>query len=84
MKDQPYSKTQWSIQPYCSPFGLSLIRKSKFNDSTIKLHHGFIDRYNYICDDFDNSTYHVTRSPPTDMRNDGQPVSIIIDLIKEW
>ena len=60
-----------------------IIRKSKFNDSTIKLHHGFIDRYNYICDDFDNNTYHVTRSPPTDMRNDGQPVSIIIDLIKE-
>ena len=60
-----------------------IIRRSKFNDSKIKLHHGFYDRDKYICDDFDASIYSVKRCPPNDMRNNGKPVSIILDLFKE-
>lgn len=48
----------------------------------ITFYHYFIDDERYVCNPFPLEEMFVGRAPPSDMRADGKPISIIVDLIK--
>jgi predicted SAM-dependent methyltransferase len=58
----------------------SLVEKSKFNK--INWLQCYFDKELWHCENFDQSIMPVKRTPPTDMRNNGKPVSIVVDLVK--
>ena len=60
----------------------SLLNSSKFKYSSINWHHAYIDQGDFILRHFDVSLCPVKRSPPFDNRNDGKPVSLVVDIYK--
>jgi hypothetical protein len=50
---------------------------------TIKFHHCFLPDGSGVCEVFPENDMPVMRAPPTDMRANGQPISIIVDFMKE-
>jgi glycosyltransferase involved in cell wall biosynthesis len=49
----------------------------------IKFYHCFLPDGSAVCDPFPENDMPVMRAPPSDMRANGQPVSIIVDFIKQ-
>jgi SAM-dependent methyltransferase len=56
----------------------SELRKSR----SISVHHAWLNRTQFITNDFDQSLMPVQRVPPLDMRAGGKPISIVIDFVK--
>lgn len=50
---------------------------------TIKFYHCFLPNGSAVCEPFPENDMPVMRAPPSDMRANGQPVSIIVDFIKQ-
>jgi hypothetical protein len=62
---------------------LHLILHSELRKSwSISVHHAWLNRTQFILNDFDQSVMPVQRVPPLDMRAGGKPVSILIDFVK--
>ena len=62
---------------------MRLIEKSEFKNSIhFVLRHGYLSDEQYLTDEVPDETMPVRRSPPGDMRNNGKPVSLILDMIK--
>jgi SAM-dependent methyltransferase len=62
---------------------LNLILHSQIRKcSEIIVHHAWINRTEFIANDFDQSLMPVRRTPPGDMRAGGKPISIVIDFRK--
>ena len=62
---------------------LHLILHSELRKSlSISVHHAWLNRTQFIINDFDQSVMPVQRVPPLDMRAGGKPVSIVIDFVK--
>ncbi len=57
---------------------LSEIRKC----SSIAVHHAWINRRQFVCNEFEQSLMPVRRAPPADLRAGGQPISSVVDFIK--
>ena len=60
----------------------SLLLSSKFKYSSINWHHAYIDQNKFIMHDFDHQLCPVKRCPPLDNRNNGKPVSLVVDIYK--
>lgn len=50
--------------------------------ASIEVHHAWFSRHEYVCKPFDQSLMPVQRSPPSDMRAGGKPVSLVVDFVK--
>jgi hypothetical protein len=62
---------------------LHLILHSELRKSlSISVHHAWLNRTQFIINDFDQSVMPVQRVPPLDMRAGGKPISIVIDFVK--
>jgi SAM-dependent methyltransferase len=62
---------------------LHLILHSELRKSlSISVHHAWLNRTQFIINDFDQSVMPVQRVPPLDMRAGGKPIWIVIDFVK--
>jgi hypothetical protein len=60
-----------------------LIEDSGLKSSVqVVLHHGYLSEDNYVITEIPDDAMPVRRSPPGDMRNNGKPISLIMDIIK--
>lgn len=50
--------------------------------SQISVHHAWLSADKWVANEFDQTIMPVMRCPPTDMRADGKPISIIVDFVK--
>jgi hypothetical protein len=62
---------------------LHLILHSELRKSlSISVHHAWLNRMQFIINDFDQSLMPVQGVSPLDMRAGGKPISIVIDFVK--
>lgn len=62
---------------------LQLIQESHFkNSSEVVLYHGYFSKVDFVTEVIPDHTMPVRRSPPGDFRNEGKPISLVLDIIK--
>jgi SAM-dependent methyltransferase len=62
---------------------MQLIEGSGFqNSSEVVLHHGYLSDVDFFTEVIPDETMPVRRSPPGDMRSNGKPISLVLDIIK--
>lgn len=60
-----------------------LIRRSKLEHcAEIRFHHYFVNRDEYVMQDYPEAEMFVMRAPPHDKRAGGLPISLIVDFVK--
>lgn len=60
-----------------------LIRRSKLEHcAEIRFHHYFVNRDEYVMQDYPEDEMFVMRAPPHDKRAGGLPISLIVDFVK--
>lgn len=60
-----------------------LIRRSTIEHcAAIRFHHYFVNREEYVMQDYPEEEMFVMRAPPHDQRGGGLPISLIVDFVK--
>ena len=62
---------------------MELIEKSDFrNPSKVVLYHGYLTEDVFVTENIPDEIMPVRRSPPGDMRSNGKPICLVLDIIK--